>query len=140
MFVLDTNVVSELRKVGLGKTSSAFAKWAADADLSQHYLSTATIVELEVGILRLEKKDPQQAWVLRQWLSNFVLPKFHGRILPVTTEIALRAAYSLENTDSNSYPDALIAATAYVHKMVIVTRNQKHFSGAGMRIINPWNT
>jgi predicted nucleic acid-binding protein len=138
MFVLDTNIISELRKIRAGRTSPVFAKWASEIEASSHFLSTTTILELERGILRLESKDPKQAWLLRQWLSDFVLPQFRNRILPVTTEIAQRAAYLLERTSIPSDEDALIAATAYIHNMGIVTRNTKHFAGAGVRILNPW--
>lgn len=138
MFVLDTNIVSELRKVRAARTSHVFAKWAERTDLAKAFLCPATIMELEIGILRLERKDPKQALVLRQWLSASVLGQFRNRILPVTAEVAQRAAYLFENTNAQSYPDALIAATAYVHNMAVVTRNKNHFAGAGVKIIDPF--
>lgn len=137
MFLLDTNVISELRKVQSGRSAPEFAAWAHASDEEQHFLSVASILELEIGILRLESKDPTQARILRGWLDDCVLQNFRRRTLPVTLEIARRSSYLLAN-GTKSYPDSLIAATAYVHNLAVVTRNKTHFAKAGIRVINPW--
>jgi predicted nucleic acid-binding protein len=135
--LLDTNVLSELRKVRSGKTSPAFIRWESTVKASQLMLSVITLQELEVGILRLERKEQQQARILREWFTNYVQPEFRHRILPVTKEIAYRSAMLLVDS-GRSCEDALIAATAYVHKLPVVTLNVKHFKDTGVKIINPW--
>ena len=90
MFVLDTNVVSELRKVRLGRANANVAKWADSVNAADLYLSVITLQELEIGVLQAEHRDPKQGAVLRTWLNNHVLPAFEGRILPVDTAVALR--------------------------------------------------
>lgn len=101
-------------------------------------VSVITLQELEVGILRLERTEPRQAWILREWFTDFVLTEFRHRILMVTTEIARRSALLLTDK-GRSCEDALIAATAYVHNMPVVTRNVDHFQGTGVKILNPWD-
>ena len=92
MFVLDTNVVSELRKVRLGRADANVAKWADSVNAADLYLSAITLQELEIGVLLAEHRDPKQGAVFRTWLNNHVLPAFEGRILPVDTAVALRSA------------------------------------------------
>jgi len=135
--LLDTNVLSELRKVRSGKTSPAFIRWESTVKASQLMLSVITLQELEVGILRLERKDLHQGRILRTWFSDYVQTEFRHRILPVTKEIALRSA-TLLIASGRTCEDALIAATAYVHNLPVVTRNVKHFKDTGVKIINPW--
>ena len=138
MMLLDTNIISELRKVRSGRAAPAVAQWESTVTATELMLSVITVQELEVGILRLARKDPRAAAILREWLTQYVLVTFRDRILPVTTEIALRCATLLID-DSRTCEDALIAATAYVHKMPIVTRDAAHFAGTGVRVINPWD-
>ncbi|MGB8840516.1 MAG: PIN domain-containing protein [Aliidongia sp.] len=92
MFVLDTNVVSELRKIGAGKADPHVARWADSVDAATLHLSAITILELELGILQMERRDPRQAALLRTWLETRVLPEFDGRIFPVDTIVAQRCA------------------------------------------------
>ena len=92
MFILDTNVVSELRKVRLGKSDDNFAKWADSAVTPDLYLSVVTIQELEIGVLLAERRDAEKGAIFRKWLNNHVLPAFEGRILPVDLAIALQSA------------------------------------------------
>ncbi len=137
MFVLDTNMVSELRKVRLGKADEHVARWADSVDAADLYLSVISVQELEIGVLLAERKDPAQGAVLRTWLQNHVLPAFAGRILPVDTAIAIRSA-KLHVPSPHSVRDGLIAATALVHGMTVITRNVTDFESSGVRIINPW--
>jgi predicted nucleic acid-binding protein len=137
MFVLDTNVVSELRKVRLGKADSHVAAWAESVDASDLFISAITIMELELGVLAVERKDATQGAVLRRWLEQQVLPEFVGRTLPVDTAVAQRCA-RLHVPDKCGERDALIAATALVHGMTVVTRNIADFKPTGVSLLNPW--
>lgn len=137
MYVLDTNVVSELRKVRLGKADPQFAIWADSVEAMDLYLSVITIQELEIGVLLAERRDPTQGAVFRQWLKAHVIPAFNGRILDVDTAIAQRSA-KLHVPDPRPVRDGLIAATALVHGMTVVTRNVADFEPTGVRTLNPW--
>lgn len=137
MFLLDTNVVSELRKVRAGKADANLAAWADRVDAYSLFLSAISVLELETGVLLVERRDPAQGMLLRAWLDRHVLPAFDGRVLPVDTAVALRCA-QLHVPDRHAERDALIAATALVHGMVVVTRNVADFSASGVRLLNPW--
>lgn len=137
MYVLDTNVVSELRKARTGKIDANVAAWAESIDASALFVSSITIMELELGILSVERRDAIQGSRLRSWLEQHVLPEFSGRTLPVDTAVALRCA-RLHVPDKRSGRDAIIAATALVHGMTVVTRNVADFEPTGVAIINPW--
>jgi hypothetical protein len=138
MFVLDTNVVSELRKIRSGKADANVATWADRVEATALYVSAITIMELEIGILRLEQKDPTQGAMLRSWLQHHVLPEFAQRILPVDTSVA-RCCAALHVADPRPDRDALIAATALVHGMTVVTRNLADFASTGVTLLNPWD-
>lgn len=137
MFVLDTNVVSELRKVRVGKADVNVARWAESIDASNLFVSAITIMELELGILSVERKDATQGAMLRAWLEQQVLPEFSSRTIPIDTAVAQRCA-RLHVPDRRGERDALIAATALVHGMAVVTRNVADFKSTGVTIINPW--
>ena len=137
MFVLDTNVVSELRKVRLGKANMNVTAWAESVDAADLFVSAITIMELELGVLSIERKDATQGAMLRSWLEQHVLPEFSRRTLPVDTAVAQRCA-RLHVPDKRSERDALIAATALVHGMTVVTRNTADFSPTGVSFIDPW--
>ncbi len=137
MFLLDTNVISELRKVGDGKADARVTAWVADADAASFYISVLTLMELEIGILRLERRDVRQGHLLRTWMDTRVLPEFQERTLPVDPAVALTCA-RLPVPDPRAERDALIAATAIVHRMAVVTGNVPDFEKAGVEIINPW--
>ena len=137
MFLLDTNVVSELRKVRLGKANRHVAKWADSVDAADLFLSVITIQELEMGVLLAERRDPSQGAIFRAWLNGHVLPAFSGRVLPVDIAVAQRSA-RLHVPDPRPVRDALIAATALVHGMTVVTRNVADFEPTGVLILNPW--
>ena len=137
MFVLDTNVVSELRKVRLGKADANVATWTESVDAADLFVSAITILELELGVLSIERKDAAQGAMLRAWLEQHVLPEFSGRTLPVDTAVAQRCA-RLHVPDKRGERDALIAATALVHGMTVITRNVADFKPTGVTILNPW--
>ncbi len=139
MYLLDTNVVSELRKAKTGKLNKNVQAWANTVAAADLFLSAITILELETGILLLERRDTSQGAVLRTWLDKHLLPAFSGRILSVDTVVAQQCA-KLHVPDPRSDRDALIAATALVHAMVIVTRNVADFEPTGVKILNPWET
>ena len=138
MFVLDTNVVSELRKIRLGKADPQVERWADSVEAGSLHISAITILELEIGILLLKRKDPRQGTILRTWLDTLVLPEFNGRIFPVDTAVAQRCA-RLHVPDPRAERDALIAATALVHGMTLVTRNLADFEATGVPLLNPWD-
>jgi toxin FitB len=138
MFLLDTNVVSELRKVRTGKGDTGVSQWSDSVDTSDLFLSAITIHELEIGVLLAERKDPPQGKILRAWLNDQVLPAFNGRVLPVDTAVAQRSA-RLSVPDRRPLQDGLIAATALVHDMAVVTRNVADFAPTGVRCLNPWS-
>ena len=137
MFVLDTNVVSELRKVRLGKADVRVAAWAQSVDAADLFVSVITLMELELGVLSIERKDAAQGAMLRAWLEQQVLPEFSGRTLPVDIAVAQRCA-RLHVSDRRGERDALIAATALVHGMTVVSRNVSDFQPTGVNLINPW--
>ena len=136
-FLLDTNVVSELRKVGDGRADANVVGWLSGHDAGRFYLSAMTVMELDLGIRLAERRDPIQGARLRAWMSGQILPEFAARILPVDTAVALCCA-GLHVPDSQPERDALIAATALVHAMTVVTRNIADFVRTGVPIIDPW--
>ena len=137
MFVLDTNVVSELRKVRLGKVDTNVTAWTESVDAADLFVSAITIMELELGVLSIERKDATQGALLPSWLEQHVLPEFSRRTLPVNTAVAQRCA-RLHVPDKGGERDALIAATALVHGMTVVTRDVADFKPTGVPLINPW--
>jgi len=136
-FLLDTNVVSELRKVRTGKADKRVAKWADSVSATDLYLSAISVQELETGVLLVERKDVAQGRMLRTWLEEHVLPAFSGRILPVDETVARRSA-ALHVPDPAPVRDSLIAATALVHGMTVVTRNVSDFEAMGVTLLDPW--
>lgn len=138
MYVLDTNVVSELRKVRQGKADAHVAAWVEHVDAADLFISAITVLELEMGVLLLERKDATQGATLRLWLEQRVLPEFAERTLPIDTAVARRCA-QLHVPDRRGERDALIAATALVHGMTVVTRNVADFHATGVPLLNPWD-
>ena len=139
MFLLDTNVVSELRKAGAGRADKNVTAWAAAASAASMFVSVITVQELEIGVLLAERRDPPQGEVLRRWLEQQVLPAFGERILPVDSAVARRSV-ALHVPDPRPVRDSLIAATALVHGLSVVTRNVADFATTGAEIIDPWQS
>ena len=135
MFLLDTNVVSELR-TGKPQQSSAVRAWAGGVPANQMYLSAVTLLELEMGVLRLARKDAPQAAPLRAWLTN-VLREFQGRVLPFDAEAALLCA-PMHTPNPRSFRDSMIAASAQQHRLALATRNTADFAGLAVELVNPW--
>lgn len=138
MFLLDTNVISELRKARAGKADRNVATWVRTVPAGSLFLSAIVVHELEIGTLLAERRDPPKGAILRAWLDDHVLPAFAQRILPVDTEVARRGA-ALHVPDPRPVRDGLIAATALVHAMTVVTRNVADFAPTGVPLLNPWN-
>ncbi|MDY7116739.1 type II toxin-antitoxin system VapC family toxin [Halomonas sp. SSL-5] len=138
MYLLDTNVISELRKAGSGRADEQVVAWISGQDAAYFYVSALTIMELEIGVLRVERRDATQGALLRTWLDSHVLPEFAERTLPVDTSVALCCA-RLHVPDPRAERDAIIAATAIVHGMTVVTRNIADFEAAGVALVNPWD-
>jgi predicted nucleic acid-binding protein len=137
MYLLDTNVLSELRKLGDGRADPNVTAWLANRDANSFFISVITVMELEIGILRVERRDQRQASLLRQWVDTIVRPEFSARTLPINEAIALHCA-RLHVPDPRSDRDALIAATALHHGMSVVTRNVADFAATKVPLINPW--
>jgi len=137
MYLLDTNVVSELRRIDTGKAEPRVKAWSDVQDAASTFLSVITIMELEQGILSMERRDPRPGAMLRAWLERRILVEFDGRVLPVDMRIAKRCA-ALHVPNPCSYRDSLIAATALVHGMTVVTRNVADFERTGVALLNPW--
>lgn len=136
-YLLDTNVVSELRKVGDGRADANVTHWVASQDASELFISAITILEIERGILSVQRRDASQGARLREWMDSRVRPEFVDRILPIDDAVATRCAH-LHIPDRRNEADALIASTALVHGLTVVTRNIKDFDGTGVIIVDPW--
>ena len=135
MFLLDTNVVSELRRPR--RTHPKVAAWADSVPPGDMFLSSITILELETGALLLARRDRRQGGLIQQWIEERVLAAFIERILAVDIAVARRCAL-LHVPDPRSYRDSLIAATALVHRLTVVTRNRVDFAPMAVPVLNPW--
>ena len=135
MYLVDTNVISHLRRRAVAHPN--VVAWAAGNSWASLFVSTITLMEIELGALLIERRDPAQGALLKKWLHTQVLPKFTGRILAVDTAVALRAA-ALHVPNRRPAADALIAATALVHGLTVVTRNVADFAPIGVPVLNPW--
>lgn len=135
MFVLDTNVISELR-VGKSMPSIFVRSWAAQVPANQLYLAAVTVLELEIGVLGMKRKVSRQGQTLRSWLQG-VLKEFSSNVLPFTVSMAILCA-AMHVPNRRSDRDAMIAATAKEHGYTIVTRNTDGFSGCGFPLLDPW--
>lgn len=137
MYLIDTNIVSELRRAKSARVNQGVLAWSRSVSTPSLFLSVITILELEKGVLGLARRDPAQAAILRRWLDGNVLEAFSGRILAIDTAVARRCG-TLHVPDPRPDRDALIAATALVHEMTVVTRNVADFQPLGVETLNPW--
>jgi toxin FitB len=135
MFILDTNVISELRRPA--KADPKVLAWATATPVASTFLSSITILEIELGMLLIERKDKAQGAMLKAWIEGHILPRFDGRILSVDTAVARQCA-RLHVPDPGAERDTMIAGTAMVHGMTVVTRNVADFAASGVRLLDPW--
>lgn len=138
MYLLDTNIISELRKAKTGKCDTNVIAWANSVNPSSLFISSITVLELETGVLQIERKDKEQGKLLRHWLEQQVYPTFENKTLSIDAVVA-RCCAELHVPDRRSDRDALIAATAIVHGMMVVTRNSVDFENTGARLLNPFS-
>lgn len=135
MFLLDANVISELRRPE--RADKNVVAWAKTVSAVNFFLSVISILEIELGALQIARKDEARGAVLRAWIDDQILPRFDGRILPIDTAVARRCAL-LHVPHRRSERDALIAATAMVHGLTVVTRDVVDFEPTGVSLLNPW--
>ena len=137
-YLLDTNVVSELRKVGDGKADPNVTAWIGAHDARDMCISAITVLELERGILSVQRRDIAQGSRLRAWMDGRVRPEFAERTIVIDDAVATRCAH-LHIPDRRNEADAIIAATALVHGLAVVTRNIQDFQGTGVVLVDPWS-
>lgn len=135
MYLLDTNTLSELRSGKRGQ-SQAVRAWADQVQPGQLFISTVTVLEIEIGIQRLERLSPPQGQAIRSWFEQ-VRQSFTNRIVPFSEKTALLCA-SLHTPDPAPVYDSMIAATALEHGFIVVTRNARDFQRTGVPVLNPW--
>lgn len=135
-YLLDTNVVSELRKPP-HRAAPTVRAWADSQPASEFWISVITVLEIEIGVARMERRDPRQGAVLRRWLDRHVLGAFEDRVVPVDLA-AVRRAATLHVPDPRPERDVLIAASAGSRNFVVVTRNTGDFRELGVILLNPW--
>ena len=136
-YLLDTNVISERRKVKNGQAAPGVVACEQTVRPAELFLLVITVQELDIGVLLMKRKAPEQGQVLRAWLDGQVLPAFQGRLLPTDERVTRRSAH-LHVPNPRPVRDGLIAATALVHGLSVVTRNVRDFAGAGVDVVNPW--
>ena len=135
MYLLDTNVISELRKKD--RIDPGVLRWSQSVLPIMLYISAISVLEVEIGILQLERRDPTQGSILRRWYNQALRPAFEGRIVPVDHHVAeCTARFSVPNRRPER--DALIGATAAVHGYILVTRNIRDFGDMGLELLDPW--
>ncbi|MDR1213032.1 MAG: type II toxin-antitoxin system VapC family toxin [Propionibacteriaceae bacterium] len=138
-FLVDTNVVSELRKIESGQADPAVSQWARATPADELWISVISLGELELGVRRMERRDVVQGRMLREWLEDTVIPGFDGRTLPVDADVA-RTAAAWSVPDPAPLADSLIGATAARAGLTVATRNTAHFDRfAGLKIFDPWS-
>ncbi len=134
-FLIDTNLISELRKKG--RCDPNVSAWQFEASRHEFFISVITMMEIRHAILMAKRKNASFAALLEQWFEVQVKPAFDGFVLPIDLAIAERCA-ALLGERSRSLADALIAATAYVNDLTLATRNVADFVDTGVKLVNPW--
>lgn len=135
MYLLDTNVISAFRRPE--RLPEKVQAWAESVESADFFLSAITILEIEQGILARERSDAAQGATLRAWFDEDVIPTFEDRILPFDADAARKCA-ALHVPDPRPERDAMIAATAIIHGLKIVTRNVVDFEKLEVMLIDPW--
>jgi toxin FitB len=138
MYIFDTNVVSELRKMLSGRAALSVSQWAQSIPPDDVYLSSIVIYEIKLGILKLAPRDGKQAALLDAWLSDQILPTFSGKILPIDEKVAILVAHMM-TPQTRPFRDVLIAATAQHYDYTVVTRNVRDFANLPVKVFNPWD-
>lgn len=134
-YLLDTNVVSEMRRPA--RMPRSVSDWFRAVDSEVLFLSVVTLFEIEVGVRRLERRDPSQGSILRRWRNEMIPQAFRERILSVDADVADCCA-EFQVPDPRPLLDSLVAATAIVHKLTLVTRNVAAFRTMPVAIVDPW--
>ena len=137
MFLLDTNIISESRKLGTARIDAQAARWLSEVDVEATFVSAMTIFELERGVRQMERRDAVQGAGLRRWFESQVLATYEQRTLPLSLNVAMICA-GLHIPDPKSERDAWIAATAIEAGLMLATRNVSDFEGMGMELVNPF--
>lgn len=138
MFLLDTNIISETRKLGTSRVDPHAARWFTRVDVETSFVSAMTIFELERGVRQMERRDATQGSELRRWLDDQIMTTYEHRTLPLSREVALICA-GLHIPDPKSERDAWIAATAIEADLTLASRNVGDFANMGVRLINPFD-
>jgi len=136
-YLLDTNVISELRKPA-GRAAPNVRTWAQRQPTSELSISVITVMEIEIGVARLERRDSFQGDVLRKWLERDLVVAFATRILPIDLTVVRRAA-AMHVPNPRPERDVLIAATALTLSLILVTHNISDFQPLGVELLNPWD-
>ena len=136
MYLLDTNVLSETRIPH--RTNPNVARWFDQVAPERLFISVVTVFEIELGALRLIRRDPPAGQSLRNWIDQKIMPEFDTRIIDIDRRVMKRSA-ELQVPKSRPDHDTLIAATALVHGLVMVTRNVKDFADTGVEVVNPFD-
>ncbi|WFU07827.1 type II toxin-antitoxin system VapC family toxin [Rhizobium sp. CB3090] len=139
MYLLDTNIVSDVRRARSGKADQAVLDWIASVPEQLLFISAVTLFEIELGILQVERRDKVQGAALRSWMEQGVKAAFQHRVVAINDQIALRCAY-YSVPDPRELRDAFIGATAWERGFILVTRNTRHFQGMDIELLNPWST
>jgi toxin FitB len=135
MMLLDTNVLSELRKAS--RCNPAVVAWQREQPLEEQFVSAITLLELKLGIELAGRRNPDFSARLEIWYDTKIKRVFRDRTLPVDTTVAETCA-RMHAIRPRPYRDALIAATAVVHGLTVITRNTDDFSETGAKVFNPW--
>ena len=133
MYLLDTNVISELRKP---KPHGAVVAWVQSIEDKDLFLSAVTIGEIQAGIEITREQDNAKAQHMEQWL-DLVASSYN--VLPMTADIFRTWAKLMHRTSDTLYEDAMIAATAKQHNLIVVTRNIADFKGFEVKLLNPFD-